>query len=531
MTENGAALEMTGALETTEKASGTSAARSVVVPTLGLWSQSQRISGGLTPAIIASIIAEGDTGDTRRLIDLGNGCRQADAHLQAVLGTHEEAIAGLPYQLVPPTPHGKEKPRERDKRAALWCESQLRNNPGIQRLIADLAGSYFYSFSVVEIVWRKDGGKLVPDRFIHVAPRRFKFRSKDGVLVLADDGAEEVDLPATYKNKFIVSRPRVNGDVPHREGMIRPLVWMSCMRRWDIADWMATAEMAWKPWRIATYKQGAASKQDREELETVIRRMTADFTAVIPDSTSIEVTWPAGSNSGRSTHAELANVLGQEMSKCVLGQTETTQASASSGYAQAKVHNEVRRDLREARARQIAADITRDLLGPMVRLNFGPAVEVPRFEFVTQDPIDIKAFSEALANLQAAGLRIPQAWVSEQAGIPQPKDDEPVLEGPEQPDATDAAKPKPEGAASAGPMQMDSDQGVTEPHDPSGSVSVIQHGLRMLSGHAVVVTMGDGPHAGEATGEGGDGASGGEKPSAEEEPDDEEEPDATDDEG
>lgn len=453
MTENGAAhVNGASATSTNEKASGTSAARSVVVPTLGLWQQAQRIGGGLTPTIIANIIREGDSGDTRRLIDLANECRQQDSHLQAVLGTHEESIAGLPYQIVPAMPQGKDKPKTRDKKAALWVEEQLRNNPGVQRLIADLAGSYYYSYSVVEIVWRKDGGKLVPDRFVHVAPRRFRFRRTDGVLVLNDDGAAEIDLPGTYKNKFIVSRPRVTGDIPNREGLMRCLVWMSCMRRWDIADWMATAEMAWKPWRIATYKQNAAGKTDRDELETVIRRMTADFTAVIPDSTSIEVTWPQGSNSGRSTHAELANTLANEMSKAVLGQTETTQASASSGYAQAKVHDAVRRDLRESRARQIAADITRDLIGPMVRLNFGEAVEVPRFEFVTQDPVDLKSFAEALKFLSEAGVPIPQAWAYEQSGIPEPKNDEDVLTPPK-PNATDPnaeAKPKPDGDAGDG---------------------------------------------------------------------------------
>jgi phage gp29-like protein len=439
MTETAAAHTDSAA----EKASGTSAARSVVVPTLGLWHQAERIGGGLTPAIIASIIRDGDSGNIRRLIDLANECRQQDAHLQAVLGTHEESIAGLSYQIVAPTLQGREKPRDRDKRAALWCEEQLRGNPAIHRLIADLAGAYYYSFSVVEIVWRKDGARLVPDRFIHVAPRRFKFRQVDGLLVLADPNAAEVDLPGTYKNKFIISRPRVNGDVAHREGLMRPLVWMSCMRRWDIGDWMSTAEMSWKPWRIATYKQGSAGKQDREELETVIRRMTADFTAVIPDSTSINVTWPAGSNSGRSTHAELANVLAQEMSKAVLGQTETTQASASSGYAQAKVHDAVRRDLRESRARQIAADITRDLLGPMVRLNFGTGVQIPRFEFVTQDPVDLASFGKALKDMYEAGVTITQAWAHEQAGIPEPKKGEAVLGQVEAPNATDG-KPKPD---------------------------------------------------------------------------------------
>lgn len=434
-----------------------SSARGQVIPDLSMWNQAARIGGGITPSRISSIIRSADTGDVRALIDLSNECRQRDAHLQAVLGTHEESIAALPYQIVAPIPHGSEKAKAKDERAARWVEAQLRANPNIQRLIADLAGSFYYSFSVVEIVWRREGGKLIPDAFLPVAQRRFRFRREDGKLVHCDDGATEIDFREEYPNKFILSQPRVTGDIPSREGLCRVLIWMSMMRNWDIADWLRTGEMSWKPYRVATYTKATASGQDVDDVKEVMRRMTTDFTAVIPDSTKIDITWPGGSNSGRSTHAELCNVLAQEMSKAVLGQTETTQASASSGYAQAKVHDNVRRDLREARARQIAADITRDLIGPMIRLNFGDGVEIPRFEFVTQDPIDLKSFAEAVGKLVVAGAQIPSAWVNEQAGIPEPKKGEAVLKPPtpaatetDDDEAEEEAPKKPAGKKPAG---------------------------------------------------------------------------------
>jgi len=413
-----------------------------IIPTIGLWNQATRVGGNLTPAVISSIIRESDTGNTRRLIDLANECRQQDSHLQAVLGTHEESISGLAWQVVPPTPYSATKPRLKDKKAAAFCEEQLRKNPNTQRLISDLAGAYFYSYAVVEIVWRKVGGKLIPDRFVHVAPRRLRFRREDGLLVLCDDGSTEVDL-AAHPNKFIVCQPRVNGDTPNREGLARALVWMSAMRRWLIGDWLLTGEMSWKPWRIATYKKDNAGIKDREDLETIVRRMTTDFTAIIPDSTTIDVKWPAGSSSAKSTHSELCTMLANEMSKAVLGQTETTQASSSSGYAQASIHDGVRRDLRESRAKQIAADITRDLIGAMIRLNFGDAVDLPRFAFVTQDALDLKSFGEALKNFRDAGARIPEAWAFEQAGIPEAKKGERILGDPVPGDIIDE-KPGPE---------------------------------------------------------------------------------------
>jgi phage gp29-like protein len=144
------------------------------------------------------------------------------------------------------------------------------------------------------------------------------------------------------------------------------------------------------------------------------------------------------------------------MSKATIGQTETISSSQSSGYAQAKVHDGVRRDLVESRAKQLASDVTRDIVAQMCALNFGPNVRPPAFEFITQDPIDLEAFSKAMAALRTAGLKIPQAWVRDQAGIPEPQGDEECLgDGedipidpntglPQEPTA-DGAKPKVDG--------------------------------------------------------------------------------------
>jgi phage gp29-like protein len=402
-----------------------SGARGQIVPDLALWSQATRIGGGITPSRVSAIIREADTGESRRLIDLANECRQRDAHLQAVLATSEESIASLPWQVVPTDA----KPRAKDKRAAEWVTEVLRGLPGFQRLIADLAGAVYYSFACDEIAWKNEGGRLIPDRFVHVAPRRFRFRTSDGRLVLHDDGEAEVVLEEQYPNKFIFSRPRVTGDVPTREGLMRVLVWMSVMRNWALADWLKTGELSWKPWRIGTYKKQGTSPEDIAALESVMRRLTTDFSAVIPDTCSIAIEWPGGTSTRNSTHAEICAALAGEQSKATLGQTETTESSASSGYAQAKVHREVKKDLRDARARHVATDLTRDLIGAMIRLNFGTSVKVPRLEFITQDPIDLKGFSDAVKTFKDATLRMPEKWVREQAGIPEPQNGEDILGG------------------------------------------------------------------------------------------------------
>lgn len=399
--------------------------RGEVVPDLALWNQSARIGGGITPARITSIIRTADGGDMRSLIDLANECRQRDAHLQAVLATSEETIASLPWQLLAVD----EKERAKDRRAREWVESVLRSIPNFARLLGHLAGAVFYSYAVSEILWTKKEGKLVPYDFKNLAHRRFGFRLEDGKFVWRDVGMpqEGIDFREEHPFKFIVSQPRVTGDIANREGLVRSMVWMSVFRNWVIADWLKTAEISWKPWRIGTYQKNGSDTTDKDTLENVMRKLTTDGAAIIPNSSEIKIEWPGGASITGRTHGEFVTMLANEMSKAVLGQTETTQASNSSGYAQAKVHDAIRKDLREARARQVAVDITRDLIAKMILLNFGPDVRVPRFEFITQDPVDLASFADALEKMVTAGLPIPVRWALAEAGIPEREGDEPIL--------------------------------------------------------------------------------------------------------
>jgi phage gp29-like protein len=390
-----------------------------VMPELSLWQQFQRIGGGLTPGTVSNILREADSGSPSRLMDLANECRQKDGHLHGCLEQSELSVSGLPWELV--LPHDA---KAKEKRAAEWLEAECRGNPSFLRMVMHLTGAVYYGFAVSEIVWGKKDGKLVPASFENIDARRFAF-TQEGTFVWHDQGNTAVDFLAEYPNKFIVSRPRVNGDVPCREGLARLLVWGALFRNWTLTDWLRLGEIAWKPWRIGTYKKGAA-KEDIDGLVDVLDGMSSNGVCKVPETIEVDVKWAPGAST-KPTHEVLFETVAREMSKAILGQTETIQSSTSSGYAQAKVHADVRRDLREARAKQLAFDLTRDVLRPMIELNFGPGVRVPQFSFVTQDPVDLAAFSVGVKNLGEAGLKIPQSWVRDKAGIPMPKDDEELL--------------------------------------------------------------------------------------------------------
>jgi|GEM_PF-3954239 len=105
----------------------------------------------------------------------------------------------------------------------------------------------------------------------------------------------------------------------------------------------------------------------------------------------------------------------------------TTDDGAS--LSQARVHDEVRRELLEADARAMAATLARDLIAPLVRLNLGD-VPLPTIRLLIEDPDDLTALADNVTKLHAAGLPIPQWWVREKFGIPEPTDGEAVLGAP-----------------------------------------------------------------------------------------------------
>jgi len=423
-----------------------------VIPELPLWAQMLRIGGSLTPQQVSNYIREADGGRMAPLIDLANEARQKDGHLQSILSTSEEAISGLDWELVLP-----EKPKLKEKKLAEWMDAQLRLTPSFRRLLAHQAGAVYYGYAVTEIEWMNAGGRLAPRCFRPISPRRFAFDMTSSVLCWWDaigTMANPVDFYAAYPDRFIVSQPRVNGDVPCREGLVRVLVWAALFRNWGLSDWLKLAEIAWKPWRTGTYEKTTSDDSEAQDLLAILEIMSSTGVAVVPKTATIDVQWPKSGGGSTSNHHELLSMLASEMSKAVLGQTLTTEQTRVGSQALGNVHNEVRKDLRDARAAAVASDIDRDIIGPMARLNAGDGTRPPTFRFLTEDPTDLVQFATGVKLLVDAGAKISQEWVRQEAGIPEPDDDDELLQpgGAQAPEAEEGAQgPASQGAQEAKP--------------------------------------------------------------------------------
>lgn len=412
-----------------------------VLPDQSVWEQFQRIGGSLTPHQVSSIIRTADCGDPRLLIDLANEMRQKDGHLQSVLSTRETALLGLKWELFYP---GQDPKSGRGKRQRKFVETALRVCKGLRRMLAHLTSAIYYGFSVAEVVWATIGDRMLPSHVVCHSPRRFRFREEDGLLVWQDQGmAVGVDFRTTFAGKFLVSQPRINGDVDCREGLARVLMWPALFRNWTLSDWLKLAEIAWKPWRIGKYsKKNGASAEDIAALKQIVAGMSASGAAVHPDTVEIELMMPSGTAaSSKSDHSGLFDTMGREMSKAVLGQTLTTEGGKVGSQALGNVHNDVRKDVLESDAEWLAEVINEQLIAPLILLNFGPKAPIPHFRFITTEAADIETYANAIEKL-AKVLRIPAEWVRDKLGIPEPKEGDELIQdwvtpAPETPPAND----------------------------------------------------------------------------------------------
>lgn len=406
----------------------------LTIADLPLYAQYQRIGGSTTPEQVTDAIRSADVGTMWPLVTLANDARRKDGHLQSILGTREMALPSLPWEVA------TRGSRRKDRKAAAWMNEALtdawggRENDselvGLRGLLAHMQSSVFHGYALAETVYEKHGGLLYPKGWNPVGAYRVHFDPTTGRPCWYDPTGTQtypgIDIRRGFApGKVLFYQPRITGDDAHREGLSRVLLWAALFRNWSLRDWVALGELSWKPWRIGTYEPDA-DKDAIAALRLILRQMSASGVAMLPAKTNLKVEWPAG-NKQEATHKSLNEYLAGEMSKAVLGQTLTTEAGNRGARSLGEVHDLIRRDILAYDAACVAECLRRDLLGPLVRRNFGDDVAIPEFRFLTEKPVDLVNFAQGVSTLARGGLRIPAAWVRERTGIPEPDPDEEVM--------------------------------------------------------------------------------------------------------
>lgn len=371
---------------------------------------------GMTPEILAAVLRAAEAGDTRRYYALAEQLLERDSHAAAVINTRIRQVVQLDITVEP-----ADDSAVAAKHAAL-IEQFLAREELIEELF-DLQDAIAKGVSILEIDWDVGATPLLPKRLIWRDPRGFMWDKETlSRLQLRDEAGQGQELPAW---KFVIHRHQAKSGIAARDGLARQCAFLSLFKSLTIKGWVSFCETYGQPYRIGKYGTGAMP-EDRETLLDAVLSIAADAGAIIPESMQIEFVETNVSGSAQAFEA-LARYANQEISKLVLGQTTTTEA-ISGGHAVSREHNEVREDIERADARALAATLKRDLIIPIIALNFGEQQAYPSLRIGRPEALDIQALVDAVAKLVPLGFGVPEDYLRRRLYVPEPEVGKPVLQ-------------------------------------------------------------------------------------------------------
>jgi phage gp29-like protein len=412
-------------------------------------------AAGLTPAALALILRSSIDGSPLRYLELAEDMEERYFQYGSTLSTRKRAVARMDITVEP----AGETQADKDEAALV---REVIEGAAFRLSLIDMLDAIGKGFSATEIVWDTSAKPWKPVAFKHRDPRFFEFDRVDPerLLLLTDGGREEL-----WPNCWIVHRAKAKSGLPIRGGLARLVAWLYLFQSFTLKDWAIFAEAYGQPLRLGKYDPGA-SEADKQALLEAVLNIGADFGAIVPSRTAIEFIH-AQLTGSLDLYERRADWLDRQCSKIVLGQTGTTDSSEGSGYAQAKVHDDVREDIADSDAEQLGATLTEQLARPLIDFNFAPRKRsgYPKIVVGRPEQEDVKAWVEHVTKLVPFGLQVDQAEAQQKIGVTAPANGAKLLTAPKvTPIAPPAANDDDEKAiaAAAGGHQSAGDDAITD---------------------------------------------------------------------
>lgn len=376
---------------------------------------SPTVAIGLTPAKLVQMIQAAKDGSHFEYLDLAHEMEERDAHYFSVLQTRKLAVVQLEMTVEPVS----DDPQDVKEAAAIT--DLIVKRAAFRESLIHIVDGLGKGFSVVEMLWYKKPDVWCPSQFLWRKQRWFQFDRETASELRIYDGT--IDGVKMDPYKFILHKPHVFSGTSLASGLARVVAAYHLFKSFAIRDWMAFAEIFGIPIRIGRYDT-EATDDDKEMLRTAVRDIGSDAAAIIPKNVEIEFVRAAQSGfaGSDSFFAALTGWINKEISKVVLGQTMTTEDGSSLG--QAKVHEQVRNDIRNADAHQLENTLNRDVAKPFTDLNFGSRDEetmYPKIKLDTSEPEDLEMLSKSLPPFIDRGMKVAARVVADKFKLPEPE--------------------------------------------------------------------------------------------------------------
>lgn len=375
---------------------------------------------GVTPDTLALWLrqaVEPGYGAAVAYLELAEVMEELDLHYQGILGTRKRAVAQIGITLEPAT----DDQAGEDQVSFL---NEFFQREELADELFDVLDAVGKGFSVTEILWDMSERQWMPQRLVWRFPRWFDFDRDTGTqLVQREQGGNYQPL-APYKYLTLLMKAKTG--LPMRGGIARSAAWAWMFKSYTMKDWIRFVEAYGNPIRIGKY-QPDASQNDKDVLYRAILNLAADAACMIPEGMMVEFPSVDQPAARADVFKDLMMYIDNKLSIAVLGQTLTTEPGQSGSYSLGQVHNLVRGDIEMSDASLLAQGVRRDLVIPIIDLNFGKQNAYPKVVIERARTYDTKEIAETLNLLVPMGLKVKVDEVRSRMGYAMPEDGDDVL--------------------------------------------------------------------------------------------------------
>jgi phage gp29-like protein len=318
-----------------------------------------------------------------------------DCHLSAVLEKRYLSVIRLLWEVIPASDEAI------DQQAADLVRKQLTqlamplapgdstlNMRGFDGVCLGLLEAIYYGYAVAEIIWQRHDQQIVAKQIKIRDRRRFSFSVAESDefelrLLTPENRLKGEPVP---DRKFIVHQYGSDDDNPWGWGLGSKVFWPVFFKRQNLQFWLTFAERYGSPLPIGEYPQGT-SQESQQILLNALTDITQGYQVIMPEGMKINFI-EAARNGSIATYESLCNFCNNEISKCVLGETGTTDQTGSGGSrARDTVGNEVRLEKTQADADLLSETLNRTLIRWITEFNL-PTARPPRIQRVVRQVQD-----------------------------------------------------------------------------------------------------------------------------------------------
>lgn len=319
---------------------------------------------------------------------------RSDAHVGGCIRRRKAAIQGLEWRVVR---------NQASARSAKLAEDVL-GKLDMHRVLHEVMNAVLYGWQPMEVLWSPPGaGPTVPldvlakpvhwFGFDDQAQLRFKTREQPLFGEL---------LPV---RKFLLPSQEASYANPYGFADLSMCFWPTVFKRGGLKFWVTFTEKFGTPWVVGKTPRNTPGPENDRLLDQ-LEAMVQDAVAVIPDDASVDIVEAGGKGASADLFERLLMFCRSEVAIALLGQNQSTEASANRASATAGL--EVAKALRDGDARLCEATVNQ-LLRWVVDSNEGEGAPAPKFELFEQEEVDeVQAKRDKL--LTESGVRFTPAY-------------------------------------------------------------------------------------------------------------------------